>query len=124
MEIVRLQVFDKTLLRISGFVTACKLYIRMKMREAIVEDLEGRLLEYETVKEFLTDIKNEFEGKDEEEVKVAELKRLEQGSKTIKEFVQEFKRVVSQISYLLVVMLELNGVSEVQYKEIIIIGDE
>jgi len=96
----------------------------MKMREAIVEDLEGRLLEYETAKEFLTDIKNEFEGKDEEEVKVAELKRLEQGSKTIKEFVQEFKRVVSQISYLLVVMLELNGVSEVQYKEIIIIGDE
>jgi len=32
--------------------------------------------------------------------------------------------MVSQMSYLLVVMLEINGVSEVQYKKIIIIGDE
>jgi len=32
--------------------------------------------------------------------------------------------MVSQMSYLLVVMLELNGVSEVQYKKIMIIGDE
>ena len=31
---------------------------------------------------------------------------------------------ISQISYLLVVVLELSGVSEVQYKEIMIIGDE
>ena len=31
---------------------------------------------------------------------------------------------LSQMSYSLVVMLELNGISEVQYKEIIIIGDE
>jgi len=30
----------------------------------------------------------------------------------------------SQISYSLVVILELNGVSEVQYKEVIIIDDE
>ena len=31
---------------------------------------------------------------------------------------------VSQISYSLVVILELNGVSEVQYKEVMIIDDE
>jgi len=31
---------------------------------------------------------------------------------------------LSQISYSLVVMLELDGVSEVQYKKIMIIGDE
>jgi len=31
---------------------------------------------------------------------------------------------VSQISYSLVVMLEFNGVSEIQYKEIMIIDDE
>jgi len=31
---------------------------------------------------------------------------------------------VSQMSYSLVVMLELNGVSEVQYKEIIIVDNE
>jgi len=32
--------------------------------------------------------------------------------------------MVSQISYSLVVILELSGVLEVQYKEIIIIGNE
>ena len=31
---------------------------------------------------------------------------------------------LSQMSYSLVVILELSGVSEVQYKEIMIIGDE
>ena len=45
----------------------------------ILEDLEGRLLEYETVREFLADIRKEFGGENEESVKVAELKRLEQG---------------------------------------------
>ena len=47
-----------------------------------MENLEKELLEYETVGEFLTDIKKEFGGGDKESVKVAELKRLEQGSKT------------------------------------------
>jgi len=37
----------------------------------------------------------------------------------------DFKSIaVSQIRYSLVVILELNGVSEVQYKEVIIIDDE
>jgi len=31
---------------------------------------------------------------------------------------------ISQIKYSLVVILELNGVSEVQYKDVIIIDDE
>ena len=33
-------------------------------------------------------------------------------------------RLLSQISYSLVVILEISGVLEVQYKEIMIIGDE
>jgi len=37
--------------------------------------------------EFLAAIKKEFGGGEEESVKVAELKRLEQGGRTIKEFV-------------------------------------
>jgi len=37
---------------------------------------------------------------------------------------KEGKIYVSQMSYSLVVILELSGVSEIQYKEIIIIGDE
>jgi len=55
--------------------------------ENVLEDLEGGLLEYETVEEFLAEIRKEFEGGDEESVKVAELRRLEQGGKTMEEFV-------------------------------------
>ena len=56
-------------------------------KENMLEDLEGGLLEYEIIEEFLTDIKREFGGGDEESVKVAELQRLEQGNKTMEEFV-------------------------------------
>jgi len=48
-----------------------------------LENLEGGLLEYETAGEFLAEIKKGFEGGDEEIVKVAELKRLEQKGRTM-----------------------------------------
>jgi len=68
-------------------------------------------LEYETVREFLTDIKKKFGGGDKETVKVIELKRLEQEQKTMKEFrravrgsryegrllVEEFKRSINRM---------------------------
>jgi len=65
----------------------------------MLEDLEEELLEYEIVGEFLADIRKEFGGRDEESVKVAELKRLEQRSRTMEKFVQEFKRVVRGSRY-------------------------
>ena len=37
-EVVKLQVFDGISSKVSGFVTVCRLYIRMKMREAAVEE--------------------------------------------------------------------------------------
>ena len=68
-------------------------------KENILEDLEEELLEYETVGEFLAEIKKEFRRGEEELVKVAELRMLEQGGKTIEEFVQEFQRAASSSSY-------------------------
>ena len=57
------------------------------------------MLEYEIVGEFLADIRKEFGGRDEELVKVVELKRLEQGEKPIEEFVQEFQRAARSSRY-------------------------
>ena len=64
-----------------------------------MEDLEAGLLEYETVGEFLIEIRKEFRGGDKESTKVAKLKRSEQGEKTIEEFVQEFRRAVRGSRY-------------------------
>ena len=64
----------------------------------MLEDLEAEILEYEIVGEFLADIRKEF-GEEEETVKAAELRRLEQDGKTIEDFVQEFRRVARESWY-------------------------
>jgi len=64
-----------------------------------LEKLEEGILEYELVGEFLAAIKKEFKEGEEELVKVAELKKLEQGEKTMEEFVQEFKRAAKGSRY-------------------------
>jgi len=58
----------------------------------VLEELKAGELEFETVGEFLAEIKKEFEGEEEELVKAVELRKLEQGGRTMEEFVQEFKR--------------------------------
>ena len=65
----------------------------------MLEDLEAELLEYKIVENFLIDIKKEFGRGNEETVKVAELRRLEQESKTMEEFIQEFRRVARGSKY-------------------------
>ena len=68
-------------------------------KENILEDLEKGLIEYKLVGEFLMAIKKEFGGGDKKSVKVAKLKKLEQGGRMIEEFVQEFKRTAQESGY-------------------------
>ena len=56
-------------------------------KENVLEDLEEEVIEYKLVGEFLVALKKEFGGGDKEVVKVAELKKLEQGKKMMEEFV-------------------------------------
>ena len=64
-----------------------------------MEELEVVELEYESVEEILTSLKKEFGEEEEELVKVVELRKLEQGGKTMEEFVQEFKRAARESGY-------------------------
>ena len=56
-------------------------------KENMLEDLELGNLEYETAEKFLADLKKKFREVDEEVIKIAELKRIEQENKIIEEFV-------------------------------------
>jgi len=109
--------------KVGGFVMACRLYLRMKMREGtveeqvfwilshvqggladiwkenIMEELESGEIEYETAEKLLTTLRKEFGGEEEESVKAAKLRKLEQGGRMMEEFVQEFKRTARGSGY-------------------------
>ena len=61
-------------------------------KENVMEELEAGEVEYESVEEFFTILRKEFGGGEEESVKAAELRKMEQGGKTMEELVEEFKR--------------------------------
>lgn len=65
----------------------------------MLEDLEGGILEYELVEKFLANIKKELGRGNKEIVKIIELRRLEQESKMIEEFVQEFRKAARKSGY-------------------------
>ena len=68
-------------------------------KENIIEELELGEVEYELAEEFSTSLKKEFGRGEEKLVKAAELRKLEQGGRTMEEFVQEFKRAVRDSGY-------------------------
>lgn len=102
---------------------ACKLYIQIRIRdtavkeqiqqlllyvyegladiqeENILEDLETEVLEYVIVRKFLVDLKRKFSRGDIEIMKMAKFKKVEQGNRTMEEYVQEFRRVVRGSRY-------------------------
>ena len=64
-----------------------------------MEELENGEVEYESIEEFFTSLKKKFRGGEEELVKAAELRKMEQGGKTMEEFIQEFKRAARGSGY-------------------------
>ena len=68
-------------------------------KENVLEELEAEEVEYKSVEEFLLSLKKEFGEEEEELVKAAELRKLEQGGRTMEEFIQEFKRTARGSGY-------------------------
>ena len=68
-------------------------------KENLLEDLELEKLEFESVGNFLLELKKEFSKGDEKLVKVAKLKRIEQEERIMEEFVQEFRRAARRSRY-------------------------
>ena len=123
MEVAKPAIFSGEAGKVGGFIITCRLYLRMKMREAtveeqvqwvlsyvqggsadvwkenIMEELEAGEIEYEMVEEFLISLRKKFGGGEEESVKAADLRKLEQGGKTMEEFIQEFKRAARGSGY-------------------------
>jgi len=123
MEVAKPAIFSGEAGKVGGFIMACRLYLRMKMREAIVEEqvqwvlsyvqegsadvwkenvmeeLEAGEIEHETVEEFLISLRKEFRGGEEELVKAVELRKMEQEGRTMEEYVQEFKRAARRSGY-------------------------
>ena len=115
IEVAKPAIFNGEAGKVGGFIMACRLFVRMKLRgstveeqiqwvllyvqggladvwkENVIEELEAEEAEYKLVEEFLTSLRKEFGRGEEESMKVVELRKMEQGGRTMEEFAQEFK---------------------------------
>ena len=123
MEVAKPAIFNGEASRVGGFIMACRLFLRTRIRgntveeqvqwilsyvqggsadvwkENVMEEMEAGEVEYESAEEFLTTLRKEFAGGEEELVKAAELRKMEQGGKSMEEYVQEFKRAARGSGY-------------------------
>ena len=103
MEVAKPAIFNGEAGKVGGFIMACRLFLRMKMKgniveeqvqwvlsyvqggsadvwkENMMEEIEAGEVKYEDMEEFLTSLRKEFGGGEEESVKAAELRKMEQG---------------------------------------------
>ena len=101
VEVATPAIFNGETGKVGGFITACRLFVRMKLRgvtveeqvqwvlsyvqggsadiwkENVMEELEAGEVEFKSIEEFFTGLKKEFGGGEEEAVKAAELRKLE-----------------------------------------------
>ena len=99
----KLPMFSEEVNKVLGFLTVCKLFIRIKMRNYSVEeqiqqmlsyvqkrpaniwkknvmqDLQSGSLSYVTIEEFLSSLKKEFGKRDDKTMKVVELQKSLRG---------------------------------------------
>jgi len=123
MKVAKPAIFNGEVGKVGGFITACRLFLRMKLRgtsveeqvqwvllyvqggsadiwkENVMEEMEAGEVEYESVEELLTSLRKEFGGGEKESIKAAELRKIEQGGRTMEEFIQEFMRTAGRSGY-------------------------
>lgn len=56
-------------------------------KKSVIEDLKNKSLEFPIVGEFLSDLKQKFRNGNNKSVKIAGLMKMEQGDKTMEEFI-------------------------------------
>ena len=65
----------------------------------MLENIDIKEMQFKLVTDFIAKLKRKFGGGNNGSAKVTKLKRVEQGGKTIEEFVQKFRRIVRESRY-------------------------